>query len=64
VTWGRKDPVIPLRVGRQVAATIPGARLVEYDAGHVPFSTHPADFLGEVLPFLAAAHDDALTRGE
>jgi len=56
VTWGRKDPVIPRRVGRKVAATIPGARLVELDSGHVPFSSQTDQWLHEVLPFLAEAH--------
>ena len=27
VVWGKRDPVIPLKVGRKVAATIPGAEL-------------------------------------
>jgi pimeloyl-ACP methyl ester carboxylesterase len=58
VVWGEHDPVIPLKVGRQIAATIPGAKLVTFDAGHVPYSTHPRAFLDAVLPFLA----DAMTR--
>jgi pimeloyl-ACP methyl ester carboxylesterase len=53
VVWGRKDPVIPLRVGRRITDGIDGAELVVFEAGHVPFATHPQPFLDAVLPFLA-----------
>src|SRR4029077_2376290 len=33
VIWGKKDPVIPLKAGRTIAATIPGARLELLDTG-------------------------------
>jgi pimeloyl-ACP methyl ester carboxylesterase len=52
--WGRRDPVIPLRVGRRVARTIPGARLVEFDSGHVPHTTDPERFAGELTSFANA----------
>jgi len=41
IVWGRRDPVIPLRVGKRIAKTIPGARLEVLDSGHVPFTTEP-----------------------
>ncbi|HEV3046058.1 MAG TPA: alpha/beta hydrolase [Solirubrobacteraceae bacterium] len=41
VVWGRRDPVISPRVGRRVAATIPGARLVVIDSGHLPHTSDP-----------------------
>jgi pimeloyl-ACP methyl ester carboxylesterase len=50
--WGRRDPVIPLRVGRRAAASIPGARLVELDTGHVPHTSDPEGFAAELVPFL------------
>ncbi|HET7445933.1 MAG TPA: alpha/beta fold hydrolase [Solirubrobacterales bacterium] len=55
VVWGRRDPVIPLRVGKRVAATIPGARLVVIDSGHVPHTTDPEGFAAELVPFADAA---------
>ncbi|WP_214408628.1 alpha/beta fold hydrolase [Sphaerisporangium fuscum] len=38
---------------REVAARIPGARLVTIEAGHEIHSTRPADFLAAVTEFLA-----------
>ena len=59
VVWGRRDPVIPLRVGRRIAATIPDAEMVELEAGHVPYATDPAGFLAAVEPFLAQVRERA-----
>jgi len=47
--------VIPLKVGRRIASSITDAELVVFDAGHVPYATHPQAFLDAVLPFLAAS---------
>lgn len=52
VAWGRHDPVIPLRVGRTLAETIPGARLAIFDAGHAPHVSDPAGVAAELLPLL------------
>jgi len=49
--WGRRDPVIPARVGRRLARTIPGARLVELDTGHVPHTSEPERFAAELVRF-------------
>jgi pimeloyl-ACP methyl ester carboxylesterase len=61
VVWGRRDPVIPLRAGRRVTETIPGARLEVFDSGHLPYTTDPQRFaalLAEfVKPLLEASHD-------
>ena len=54
VLWGRRDPVIPARVGRAVAAAIPGARLAVLDTGHVPHTSDPAAVAAELQPFLAS----------
>lgn len=51
VVWGRRDPVIPLRVGRKVADSIPEAALVVLDAGHVPHTTDPEGFAAALIPF-------------
>ncbi len=53
--WGRKDPVISLKVGRRLAQTIPAARLVEFDTGHVPHTTDPAGVAAELVPFAERA---------
>jgi pimeloyl-ACP methyl ester carboxylesterase len=50
--WGRHDPVIPLRVGRRVERTIPGARLEVFDSGHVPHTTDPAGVAAQLIPFV------------
>lgn len=62
VVWGRRDPVIPLRIGKKVAASIPGAELVVLDAGHVPFTTDPEGFAAALVPFVDAAFATALSR--
>lgn len=61
LVWGRKDPVIPPRIGRKAARTIPGARLVMIEAGHVPHTTDPAAVAAELVPFADAAfaHDSS-----
>jgi pimeloyl-ACP methyl ester carboxylesterase len=55
VFWGRRDPVIPIRVGRRVADSIADARLVELDTGHVPQTTAPDAVAAELVPFAEAA---------
>ncbi len=55
VVWGRRDPVIPLKIGRRIATTIPAARLVVLDTGHVPHTSDPEGFAAQLLPFLDAA---------
>ncbi len=64
VVWGRRDPVIPLRVGRKVAASIPGAELVVLDAGHVPSTSDPEGFAAALAPFAerALASQGAATK--
>jgi pimeloyl-ACP methyl ester carboxylesterase len=53
VLWGRRDPVIPLKVGRAVAAAIPGAELSVFDTGHVPHTSDPEGVASVLAPFLA-----------
>jgi pimeloyl-ACP methyl ester carboxylesterase len=65
VLWGKRDPVIPLKLGRRVAALIPGARLVVFDTGHVPHTSDPEGVAAELLPFaLAAHHLDSMAHGQ
>jgi pimeloyl-ACP methyl ester carboxylesterase len=51
LVWGRKDPVIPLRVGRWLAEEIAGSRFVVLDSGHVPHTTEPERFAAELMRF-------------
>lgn len=51
IVWGKKDPVIPLRAGRTIAATIPGARLELLDTGHAPQVSDPDGFAALFVPF-------------
>jgi pimeloyl-ACP methyl ester carboxylesterase len=62
VIWGRRDPVIPVKVGRRIAATIPGAQLVVLDSGHVPHTTDPDGFAAQLIPFAEAAFASAGAR--
>ncbi len=55
VVWGRRDPVIPLKVGRRIAATIPGAELAIFDSGHAPQVSDPEGFTARLVPFADAA---------
>ncbi|WP_278912724.1 alpha/beta fold hydrolase [Deinococcus wulumuqiensis] len=54
VVWGARDALIPAALGRQLAASIPGAQYVELPrAGHVVMVDDPAGFNRAVLDFLA-----------
>ena len=53
VVWGEHDRVCPLRIGEQIVAAVPGARMVIIrGAGHNPMWEKQADFDREVLGFL------------
>jgi pimeloyl-ACP methyl ester carboxylesterase len=51
LVWGRKDPVISLRVGRRLTKKIARSRLVVLDTGHVPHTTEPERFAAELTRF-------------
>jgi pimeloyl-ACP methyl ester carboxylesterase len=54
VVSGRFDPVISSKTDALMTAeTIPTARLVIMETGHMPFAEAPAEFLKVVQPFLA-----------
>jgi pimeloyl-ACP methyl ester carboxylesterase len=55
ILWGRHDPVLPVKVARQLAAAMPHATLAEFDAGHVPHTTDPAGVAAQLVPFLDTA---------
>ncbi len=51
--WGRRDPVIPVRIARRIARLIPGSRLTVLDTGHVPHTTEPGRVAAELLDLAA-----------
>lgn len=55
LVWGRRDPVIPPRVGRRAAEAIPGARLVLLDTGHCAHVSDPAGVAEAIAPLLGEA---------
>jgi pimeloyl-ACP methyl ester carboxylesterase len=58
VVWGERDAITPLTVGHQIAAVVPGARLITLaEAGHNPMWERPEAFNAEVLGFLADGDD-------
>jgi pimeloyl-ACP methyl ester carboxylesterase len=56
LTWGRHDPVVPLRTDGAAAARALGVEPVVFDTGHMPFAEDPAAFLATLRPFLAGVH--------
>lgn len=55
VMWGRKDPVLPVRVAETAHDLINGSKLVVIDSGHSPHTTNPAAVAAELVPVLEAA---------
>ena len=47
--------MIPVKVGRRIAATIPGAEFAELDTGHVPHTTDPQAVAELLVPFAERA---------
>ncbi len=64
VIWGRKDPVIPLKAGRTIAATIPGAQLELLDTGHAPQVSDPDDFAAIFNPFAERVFSVRASEGQ
>jgi pimeloyl-ACP methyl ester carboxylesterase len=52
--WGRQDQVVPIGFARHVQRTLPAARHVELDCGHVPQVERPRETHAAILDFLAA----------
>ena len=52
VIWGRKDGVVPLRLGKRLARDLPNARLVVIDhCGHAPHEECPAEVIAALKEF-------------
>src|SRR4029077_6383700 len=58
ILWGKRDPVIPLKVGRWLAGAIPSGELTVFDTGHAPHVSDPKGFSARLAPFA-----DAVLRG-
>ncbi|MCC7252591.1 alpha/beta hydrolase [Hyphomicrobium sp.] len=53
LVWCRKDPIVPLRAGRQLAAALPRARLAVIEGcHHLPQHERPKQLLKTLGPFL------------
>jgi pimeloyl-ACP methyl ester carboxylesterase len=52
--WGRKDPVVPIRFERYVRDTLPQARHLELNCGHVPQLERPKETHAALQKFFAA----------
>jgi pimeloyl-ACP methyl ester carboxylesterase len=51
IIHGARDPIVPIRDGRRLAALIPHAELHELrGVGHVPYVTHPQQVLDRLKP--------------
>lgn len=61
ILWGKHDPVIPLKVGKWLAAEIPAAELTVFDTGHAPAVSDPQGFAARLVPFAEAAFDRTAT---
>jgi pimeloyl-ACP methyl ester carboxylesterase len=58
VVWGERDSLVPLALGRDLAARLPGARLVTFPGvGHNPMWDRPHEFNRVVLDFLTRPPD-------
>ena len=58
VVWGERDAITPRALGHEIAAVVPGARLITLaEAGHNPLWERAEAFNAEVLRFLADRDD-------
>ncbi|HET7038029.1 MAG TPA: alpha/beta fold hydrolase [Thermomicrobiaceae bacterium] len=62
--WGERDVVVPVSLGEELAALLPGARLVVLPgAGHNPMWDRPEAFDALVIDFLAAGENTGSAGG-
>jgi pimeloyl-ACP methyl ester carboxylesterase len=52
--WGRRDRLVPIAFARHVAETLPAARHLELDCGHVPQVERPRETHAAIRAFLQA----------
>jgi len=59
VIWGRKDGIVPLRVGKRLARDLPNSRLVVIDhCGHSPQTECPAKVIAALKEFAHKTSDN------
>jgi pimeloyl-ACP methyl ester carboxylesterase len=68
VIWGRRDRVVPLRLGKRLARDLPNSRLIVIDhCGHAPHQECPAKVIAALKEFAQTTGDDggsaSLQRG-
>jgi pimeloyl-ACP methyl ester carboxylesterase len=51
--WGRRDPLVPIAFMKHVERTLPAARHIELDCGHVPQVERPRETNAAIRDFLA-----------
>ncbi|WP_370332201.1 alpha/beta fold hydrolase [Mycolicibacterium hippocampi] len=57
ITWGTRDRTLRRSWGRAMHHAISGSAYVEFDTGHLPFTSDPQGWLGVVEPFLERVLD-------
>src|SRR5918998_231540 len=61
VVWGERDAITPLKLGHEIAAVVPSARLLTLaEAGHNPMWERANVFNAEVLTFLTDRDDTGM----
>jgi pimeloyl-ACP methyl ester carboxylesterase len=50
--WGKRDRLVPVAFAAHVKQTLPAARHLELDCGHVPQLERPAETQAAIAPFL------------
>lgn len=64
VIHGSRDHIIPRRMARRMADRLPNCRYLEIPgAGHVPYLSHPREFIERVEPFLSELFADVEAHG-
>jgi pimeloyl-ACP methyl ester carboxylesterase len=59
VIWGRKDGIVPLRLGRRLVRDLPNARLLVIDhSDHWPHQESPAEVVEALKEFAGRTSDD------
>jgi pimeloyl-ACP methyl ester carboxylesterase len=63
VVWGRRDAVVPVRHGEQLAQARPGARLEVFEqSGHFPHLTEPGRLAALLADWIATTEPGTVTR--
>lgn len=59
VIWGRKDPVVPLKLGKRLARDLPNSRLIVIDrCGHTPHMERPGAVIAALKEFAQKTSDN------